>query len=595
MRRSFLIFTALLALIALLGALITDQFALQILTLTLIWATAGLAWNVPATAGQISLGHAAFTGIGAYGFVFCVVQFGWSAWVGMAVSMAAAAVLALVIGLPTFRLQGFYFTLATMAFPLILMVLVIAGGHPEVTVPFNPGEPIASMQFRDPRSYVWLALGAFAVVGALCLAVAESKIGRTLIAIRDNEILARSVGVRTLVWKLGAFCFSAAVSAAVGVIWVNAILLVVAAEEVFGFAVSILLISVTFVGGIGRFWGPIVGAGLLIPLSQFLTVQVGDRVPGAESIVYGLALVAVALVMPRGVFPTIADRLTRRGADGPPDEHRTDNAEWRALAREAKATSSDDVLLEVIGVEKRYGGLTVLRDATFTVGAGARLGLIGPNGAGKTTLFNLMTGHATPNGGSIRFRGEDITKLPAPARTQLGLSRTFQVPQGFRSMTARQNVEIAALGSGLGPAEADRHTRAILCAVGLGGRADRLPSALTAFELKLLELARAAVSRPAVLLLDEPLAGLNEAERGDFFAALDLVVDEEIAVVVIEHSVKALLSYSSELLALDGGQIIASGSPRVVVRDPRVIKAYLGNKFAARYSLVSEPQKADQP
>ena len=155
-------------------------------------------------------------------------------------------------------------------------------------------------------------------------------------------------------------------------------------------------------------------------------------------------------------------------------------------------------------------------------------------------------------------------------------------------MTAAQNVEIAALGSGLLPAEADRATRAILNAVGLGERSELPPSSLTAYELKLLELARACVSRPRLLLLDEPLAGLNEGERARFFAALDLVVDAETAVVVIEHSVKALLGFASELLALDGGRMIASGDPRGVVRNPQVIEAYLGKKYATAYSLTDD-------
>ena len=504
--------------------------------------------------------------------------------------MVIAALLALIIGIPTFRLQGFYFTLATLAFPLILMLLVIAGGHPEMTVPFRPDERFASMQFVEPRSFGWLALITFAIVGGLGLFIGESKLGRTLEAIRDNEVLARSIGVKTLVWKLGAFCVSAAICAAIGVIWVNAILLVVSAEEVFGFGVSIVLISVTFIGGIGRFWGPVVGAALLIPLAQLLTAEIGGRVPGAEAIVYGLALVLVALLTPRGIYPTLVDAIRRARGRGTQAPSRVDNspdaAGWAAL-HESHAPV-EGLILEVTELEKRYGGLAVLTDTTFTVSAGARLGLIGPNGAGKTTLFNLLTGHATPDGGRIVYRGREISALSAPARVKLGISRTFQVPQGFKSMTAAQNVEIAALGSGLLPAEADRATRAILHAVGLGERSELPPSSLTAYELKLLELARACVSRPRLLLLDEPLAGLNEGERARFFAALDLVVDAETAVVVIEHSVKALLGFASELLALDGGRMIASGDPRGVVRNPQVIEAYLGKKYATAYSLTDD-------
>jgi branched-chain amino acid transport system permease protein len=565
------------------GAIISDRFWLQVLTLTLIWATAGIAWNLPATAGQISLGHSAFVGIGAYTFVLLFADHDINPWLGMVLAMVLAALVAVVIGLPTFRLQGFYFTLATMAVPLILMLLVVDRGHPEVSVPLDLDGGWASMQFRDPRLYVWLALGFFAVTLAIALAVSHSRFGQMLRAIKDNEVLARSVGLHTLPWKLSAFALSAALCAAIGVVWVNAVLLVVTAEETFGLAVVILMISVTFVGGIGTPWGPVVGATLLIPLGQLLTSQIGDRVPGAELLIYGLALVLAALLVPRGIVPTLADRLRKRPALVEED-HLPESAPVSEFEGAVRVAGPDEetgeVLLSIDSVAKRFGGVTVLSDVSFEVRQGARIGLIGPNGAGKTTLFNLLTGHLRPDAGTIVFAGDDIGRLNAPARCDLGIARTFQVPQGFPSMTPYENVQVAAIGVGV----RDVHTAVTraLEIVGLVGKGHSQMSGMTTLDFKLLELARAIVGEPRLLLLDEPLAGLNKAERKRFFGVLGRAAGEHTAVVVIEHSVRSLISFTNHLVALDQGRIIAAGQAQDVVANEQVVAAYLGRRWAAR-------------
>lgn len=575
--------------------MVTDRFWLQVITLTLLWAAAGIAWNMPATAGQISLGHSAFTGIGAYTFVLLTIEFDLSPWLGMLLGMFLAAIAAVLIGIPTFRLQGFYFTLATMAFPLILMLLVVHWGHPEESVPFVPGGSLGSMQFMNPRGYVWLALAFFAMTLLIGVWMSKSRFGEILAATKDNETLARSVGIRTLPWKLGAFAISAALCAGVGVIWVNSVLLVVTAEEVFGLSVVILLISVTFVGGIGTPWGPVVGAAVLIPLSQLLTAQIGDRVPGAETLVYGLALILASLLVPKGIVPTIHSAFVRRraakqatgtvhtgSAEGPAvTASRMTNPEAVAVQPRRGVHTYGSPILSLQDVAMRFGALRVLEGVSFDVHPGTRVGLIGPNGAGKTTLFNLLTGHLQPSGGQIRFDNSELRGVSAPSRCRRGIARTFQVPLGFASMTPRQNIHIAALGHGLGT-NSDAKVREALVKVGLEDRADVALSQLTTFDFKLLELGRALVAGPRLLLLDEPLAGLNKSERKQFFKILAEAVEPETAVVVIEHSVRSLLSYVDELVALDQGRVVAAGNPARVVADEGVIRAYLGSKWSNR-------------
>jgi branched-chain amino acid transport system ATP-binding protein len=229
----------------------------------------------------------------------------------------------------------------------------------------------------------------------------------------------------------------------------------------------------------------------------------------------------------------------------------------------------------------------VLRGVDLEVGAGARVGLIGPNGAGKTTLFNIISGQVRPDAGEIAFAGRDVARLGPGARYRLGMSRTFQVPQGFHRMTALENLRTAAIGAGVRGDKATRAATATLERVGLAERALNDLTAFSTLEIKLLELARAIVAKPTLLLLDEPLAGLNEEDHHHFFAVLDEVAGPSTGVLVIEHSVRSLVVHVERLYALDEGVIVGSGTPQEVTAEQRVIEAYLGKRFAAAASAAN--------
>ena len=598
MTRRFIPFVVLVAAVALLNGWLYQRFHVRVLTLAVVWALAGVAWNLMAKAGQISLGHSAFVGIGAYGFTVLLREGGMSPWVGMAIGMGAAAVVAFVIGLPTFRLKGFYFTLATISFPLILELLVSHYGEPELTVPFHPENQWKFMEFSNAHTYVWVGLGMLVVALLISELIDVTSFGFALRAIRDNEVLARAVGIRTVAWKSAAFMISAALSAAMAVLWVKAVLRVTVAEEVFGITVVIVMLSVAFVGGVGLTWGPVVGAAFLIPLAMFLDDSIGEAVPGAQELVYAAALVLVALLMPLGILPAAgrgcrwlatrlpsapgspARQLLQRVVAPPPRPSPLLSVPRRPRRPAALPAAGDAPVLEVERVAKSFGANRVLSDVSFTVAAGRRVGIIGPNGAGKTTLFNIMIAHLRADAGRIRFKGMPIDRIRAPRRYELGISRTFQVPQGFGHMSPLDNVVVAAIGASVRhPVDA---SMAILERVGLTSKALSSLSALTVAEIKSLELARAMVSEPDLLLLDEPLAGLNEAERDRFFQIVDDLVAPHTAIVVIEHSVRSLVRYAESVVALDEGHIVAQGSPDDVVSDPRVIEAYLGSKWMER-------------
>ncbi len=587
-------FIVLVVVVAALNSWLDQRFYVRVLTLSVVWALAGVAWNLMAKAGQISLGHSAFVGIGAYGFTILLRDSDTSPWIGMAIGMGVAAAVALAVGLPTFRLRGFYFTLATISFPLILELLVSHYGDPELTVPFHPEGEWEFMEFSNSHTYVWVGLGMLVVALAISELIDVTSFGFALRAVRDNEVLARAVGIRTVAWKSAAFMISAALSAAMAVLWVKAVLRVTVAEEVFGITVVIVMLSVAFVGGVGQTWGPVVGAAFLIPLAMFLDDSIGETVPGAQELVYAAALVLVALLIPRGILPAI-ERGCRRIATRPdPSRELAGRSLLQRLAAPSPRPSpllrlplrrqrprmplpAGAKVLEVDGVAKSFGANEVLSDVAFSVDAGQRVGIIGPNGAGKTTLFNIMTAHLRADAGRILFKGAAVDRLRAPRRYELGMSRTFQVPQGFHLMSPLDNVVVAAIGASLPHPVAA--SMAMLERVGLAGKALGELSALTTAEIKSLELARAMVSEPDLLLLDEPLAGLNESERAGFFGTVDELVAPHTAIVVIEHSVRSLIQYVESVVALDDGRVIAEGPPEDVVSDPGVIEAYLGSKW----------------
>jgi branched-chain amino acid transport system ATP-binding protein len=237
-------------------------------------------------------------------------------------------------------------------------------------------------------------------------------------------------------------------------------------------------------------------------------------------------------------------------------------------------------LLEVRGLAKRFGGLQAVKDLSFAVGEGEIVGLIGPNGAGKTTVFALISGFLTPDAGTVLFRRRAITGLEPHRISALGLARTFQIVRPFPHLTVLRNVTVGALARYPDPREAERRAAAVLEEVGLVARRDQPAATLTLAERKRLELARALATEPALLLLDEVMAGLNAAETERIVALVRSINARGIAILLIEHVMRAVMSLSQRLVVLNYGERIAEGKPEAVARDRRVVEAYLGDEHA---------------
>jgi ABC-type branched-subunit amino acid transport system ATPase component/ABC-type branched-subunit amino acid transport system permease subunit len=561
------------------GMIVTNSYYQLMLTLVPIWAVVGLSWNLlSGYTGLVSFGHAAFFGLGAYTVTIALVDYNITPWLGIPLGMAVGTVAGIVIGYPTFRLRGHYFALSMLAYPMALLYVFEWLGYQEVPLPMKRETPAFYMQFSDYRVYIALAVGLLAVSLLISLAIERSRFGMSLVAIKQNEPAAEAAGIDTLAWKMRAIMLSGAIAAAAGGLYA-VVLLVVTPASVFGMLTSAQALIVALFGGVGTMWGAPIGAAILIPLSETLQAQLGDVIPGIQGVVFGMAIILVVLLAPEGIFWRVRDHFHRaRPASAAPIALMTQR--MLAEAPDPPAQRERTPILTVNKISKSFGGLRAVSDASFEVGEGEILGIIGPNGAGKTTLFNILNGFLQPDDGKLAFAGHDLSGLKPNRICRLGVGRTFQVVRAFPRMSVLNNVVVGAYATTTSDVDAFAAASKALAQVGLIGRSSVGAAELTNKELRLMELARALAGRPRLLLMDEPLAGLATQEVESLLTVIRSLPSQGTTVVIIEHTMRAMVRLAERFIVLDHGRVLAMGDPGEIVKDESVIEAYLGKKWA---------------
>jgi ABC-type branched-subunit amino acid transport system ATPase component/ABC-type branched-subunit amino acid transport system permease subunit len=563
--------------------LIENQYYQLMLTLVPVWAILGIAWNVfSGYSGMVSFGHASFFGLGAYTVTLLLVKLDVSPWFGIPIGMVVGGIAGALIGWPTFRLRGHYFALAMLAYPLALLYIFEWLGFQEVSLPMKRASPAAFMQFKDYRWYVLIALVMLVIALAISLKIERSRFGLSLLAIKQDEPAAEAAGINTLTWKMRAIMVSGALAAGIGGFYA-VVLLIVTPPSVFGMLTSAQALIVTLFGGVATVWGPVVGSAMLIPLAEVLQAELGDKIPGIQGVVFGVAIVLVILLAPEGIVPHIREALRRRRAEGTAGSTASMVLaavhQPPAMTGHAHRTVSEEVVLKVQGISRAFGGLQAVEDVSFDVRKGEVLGIIGPNGAGKTTLFNLLNGFLPPNAGQVIWANENLVGMRPNEICRRGIGRTFQVVRPFQRMTVLQNVVVGAFVAEPDDEKAIALAREALARVGMANRASVLAGGLTNIELRLMELARALASRPQLLLLDETLAGLGSQEVERMLSVIDALAKSGTTIVIIEHTMQAMVRLADRFVVLDHGRMLAQGKPEAVTKDPSVIEAYLGKRW----------------
>ena len=541
-------------------------------------------------AGLTSFGQAAFVGMGAYTAAYLTLTHGVSPWLTLWAGLAFTGVAALVLGWITLRMSGHYLPLATIAWGLSLYYLL---GNIDALGKYDGLQGVPAIRFfgielNTGRSFFYL-LWTLVVLAAMAVThLLDSRTGRALRAVKGGTTMAEAMGVDTFRVKVTAFVLAALLASVSG--WLFAHFQRTVNPSPFGLKMGIEYLFMAVIGGVGHVWGALMGAGVVKILEDQLQVLLPKLLGGSgnyEVIVFGVLLVLVLQYARDGLWAFIESRLPQMPR----------KVDWRDASAlpERPRPPHGEVVLDVRAVRKEFGGLVAVNDVSFQVRAGEILGLIGPNGAGKSTTFNLVTGVLPATRGEVWFRGQRIEGLPSREICKRGVSRTFQHVKMVAGMSVLENVALGGhLRASQGVAKSAmaamlrldrteerrllREAERQLVRIGIGEHMHEQAGNLALGPQRLMEIARALAADPALLLLDEPAAGLRYKEKQALIEVLRQLRREGLSILLVEHDMDLVMDITDRIVVMEFGTRLIEGTPAEVQASPAVRAAYLGTE-----------------
>jgi ABC-type branched-subunit amino acid transport system ATPase component/ABC-type branched-subunit amino acid transport system permease subunit len=621
-----------LALLATIPLTVNNSYALGLLTLLAIYGILLIGLDVTVGyLGQINLAQAAFLGLGAYAAALSVSLLGLGMLGALAMSMLIGLVLGGLLAFPALRLEGPQFALATLSFTALSTTVLnewekLTGGAQGLS--FN--RPAFFGHSLNAQGFYWLCLILLALVWMAMRNLLSSQWGRAFEALRDSPIATDAMGIGTYRHKVAGFALGSSLGGLAGGLY--AFNFEYLQPQSFTYDLMVILLLGVVMGGRKSLWGAFFGASLIVLLPNLLSnhllfeiisalgllvaviagvrgwlkkttqafqaiapiIAMGMLVVGGYLVentenwrkgIFALMLFSVVVGLPDGIMGFAARYLTRLFRIDPP------LLPPAASLDDVLPTKHSDgsVLLELQNLKRYFGGVKAVDGISMTVRSGQVHGLIGPNGSGKSTIVNVVSGLYEPTAGEVLLQGKILPKGSLFKVAQTGVARTFQNLQLFGELSALDNVMLAMKGAyrsslplvllGLARAEEKRvqsDALALLELVGLKEQARIRAKDLTYGSQRFLEIARALARKSQLLILDEPAAGLAHPDVNDLMAIIKTIHQRGITIILIEHHMDVVSEVCDVVTAIDGGQVIAAGTPDEVKRDPKVIKAYLG-------------------
>lgn len=590
----------LLAAIVAYPVLTGDSFVTDLATDMALWATLAIGLNaVLGWAGLLDLGYIAFFAIGGYVYAILsekdILQF----WPGLIAAVLISAVAAVIIGVPSLRLRSDYLAIMTLGFGEIVYIAAknltgLTGGNNGL-YQFNPPS-IGGFVFSSAASFYGMAVVLLALAAGVSLLVRRSRLGRSWMTLRDDELVASSFGVAVRRAKLLAYVYGSVWGALAGAVF--AAKQTIVSPTSFSFDQSFYVLAAVVIGGMGGVWGVAIGGIVYIFISEGLQ----GVSPGLSGVIFGGAMLLAILVRPQGLVPVgsvarVFDRLAGREPAGlpqrqaPVDRLVADTQEQGAHSPQhqpvphgqsnSNRTEGDArASLSATGVQVRFGGVRAVQDVDLSCDGGTILALIGSNGAGKTTLINALTGLVAIHDGTITLRRDglesDLTHLPAAGRAHSGLARAFQTPRLSRTETVAENVRRGTLATRRARRGGAARVQEALEIVGLADVARAQAGDLSYGDQRRCEIARTLAGDPYFLLLDEPSSGMNDVETRALGGLLRDIAAHGPGIILVEHDMSLVREDADRVIAMDIGEIIAEGSPSQVLADDTVRARYLG-------------------